>query len=233
MLVLSNVMKGYGGWAAVNVGHLEVGPGEIVGLLGANGSGKTTLLKAIVGIGELACGTVLLDGKPLGEQYDRVAFITEEGSYMPGMTPLQYAEFLADFYPRFDHEHFKKLLDYFELPDDRRIRTFSKGQKSKLEIAAGMAKRAKLILMDEPFEGKDQFARRDFLKLMIGQLEGDETVIVTTHLVDEIEHVVDRAVVLVRGYVKGDARIDELREQGVGLADYLARVTDHREKSYG
>lgn len=233
MLVLSNVMKQYAGWTAVNVGHLEIGRGEIVGLLGANGSGKTTLLKAIMGIGELACGTVTLDGKPLAEQYDRVAFITEEGSYMPGMTPRRYAEFLTDYYPRFDHAHFENLLDFFELPGDRRIRTFSKGQKSKLEIAAGMAKRAKLILMDEPFEGKDQFARRDFLKLMIGQLEGDETVIVSTHLIDEIEHVVDRALVLVRGYIKGDAQIDELRGQGVGLSEYLSRVTDHREKSYG
>ncbi|MFD0673557.1 ATP-binding cassette domain-containing protein [Cohnella sp. GCM10027633] len=232
MLILRDIVKKYVGNTALYVGDLTLRPGEIVGLLGANGSGKTTLMKAIMGIGELELGGVLLDGKPLKSQYDNVAFITEEGSYLPWMTPMQYAEFLADYYPRFDRAHYEHLLRFYELPTDKKIRTMSKGQKTKVEICAGMAKRARVILMDEPFQGKDIFARSDFLKLMIAQLKGDEIIVITTHLIDEIENVIDRAIVLSRGAVRADVMVDELREQGRTLTELMADAAKTGVTSY-
>ncbi|MCL6457982.1 MAG: ABC transporter ATP-binding protein [Gorillibacterium sp.] len=211
---------------------VTINSGEIVGVLGENGSGKTTLLKAIMGIGELQNGQVLIDGLPVTEQYDKMAFITEEGSYLPNLTPRQYGDFLADFYPRFSSKHYQRLLTFYELEADRKIKTFSKGQKSKLEICAGFSKGAKYILMDEPFLGKDMFSRQDFLKLMVANLQGDETILITTHMIAEIENVLDRAIILHRGKIKRDFYMDDLRQEGNSLTAVLAEVSGYTGNRY-
>lgn len=201
------------------VHELTFHDGEIVGILGANGSGKTSLLKAIVGLGELAGGYVRIDGKPPAERYDQIAFITEEGSYRREMTPLEYGSFLADYFPRFDMTTYKRMLDNYDLLPNEKIRTMSRGQKSKLEIAAGLAKRAKYIVMDEPFLGKDPFSRRDTLKTLVSELEGDEVILLSTHYIDEIEHIIDRAIILLEGTVKDDIYMDDLRTEGKTLTE--------------
>ena len=89
-----------------------INTGEVVGILGENGSGKTTLLKAIMGLCELTEGEILIDGKPVHRMYDRLAFITEEGSFFPDMKPLEYGEFLSEFVPGFDMERYRKLLNF-------------------------------------------------------------------------------------------------------------------------
>ncbi|BBI35504.1 ATP-binding cassette domain-containing protein [Cohnella abietis] len=214
--------------ALLYVNNLTIHTGEVVGILGDNGSGKTTLLKAIMGIGEIQSGEVKIDGKPVTEQYERMAFITEEGSFLPDMTPRKYGQFLADFFPRFDQTHYTELIEAYELPSDRRIKTFSKGQKIKLEICAGLAKKADYLIMDEPFVGKDIFSRRDSLKRMISGLTGDETVLLTTHLIDEIENVIDRAIIVHKGLIRTDIYVDDMREQGLSLADVMLEA---RKKS--
>ncbi|MFB9275412.1 ABC transporter ATP-binding protein [Cohnella cellulosilytica] len=212
--------------ALLYVNGLKIPKGEIVGILGENGSGKTTLLKAIMGIGELQNGEITIEGEPVVRQYARMAFITEEGSFLPNKTPLEYAAFLSGFFPRFDQAYFQQLLERFELPARRKIRTFSKGQKMKLEMSAGLAKRPDYLLLDEPFVGKDVFSRRDSLKLMMSGLRGDETVLITTHLIDEIENVIDRAIVLHKGLIRADFLIDDLREEGKSLTDAMQEVRD-------
>jgi len=216
------------------INELAFRPGEVTAILGANGSGKTTLLKTMMGLGETkySHGHILIDGKPVQEQYEQMAFITEEGSFLPQMTPLQYGAFLADFFPRFDRDRYRKLLDYFELDPDTRIKTMSTGQKSKLEICAGFSKGAKYMLMDEPFNGKDMFTRRDFLKLMIASMKDEEAIIVTTHIIDEIENVIDRAVILHNGRVKADVMIDELREEGRSLTELMAEKAEYKPNEY-
>lgn len=228
MLHLKYIQKTYpSGGPFVYVNEVNIPKGEIVGILGANGSGKTTLLKAIMGLGSLQSGTIEIDGKPLKSQYDRVAFITEEGSYAPEMTPERYGEFLADYYTRFQLAHYRKLLNFYEIPDDRAIWTLSKGQKLKVEISAGFSKQADYLLLDEPFVGKDVFSRQDLLRLMIGGMKGDETILIATHWLDGIEHVIDRAIVLHQGLVKADTYIDELREQGKTIEELLADVAGY------
>ncbi|WP_027087077.1 ABC transporter ATP-binding protein [Cohnella panacarvi] len=213
--------------ALMYVKDITINKGEIVGILGENGSGKTTLLKAIMGIGEVREGEIRIDGKPAATQYSRMAFMTEEGGFLPNMTPLKYAAFLAEFFPRFDLSYYGELLSAYELPANRKIRTFSKGQKMKLELCAGLAKKADYLIMDEPFVGKDIFTRHDSIKRIIEGLTGDETVLITTHLIDEIENVIDRAIIIHKGLVRADVYMDEIREQGLGLADVMleARTT--------
>lgn len=218
--------------AGLLVNELTLRPGEVTAIVGANGSGKTTLLKMIMGLTEIGTyGSVLVDGKPVQEQYEQLSFITEEGSYMPYMTAEQYGLFLADYYPKFNRAKYEQLLDFFDLYPSYRIKTMSTGQKSKLEICAGFSKGAKYILMDEPFNGKDMFTRRDFLKLMISSMKEDEAIIITTHMIDEIENVVDRAIVLHNGRIKADVLIDELREAGQTLPELMAEKAGYNPKT--
>lgn len=210
----------------------KIDKGEITGIVGGNGSGKTTLLKAIMGLCELNEGRVLIEGKPVNEMYHKLSFITCEGSYFPSMKPLEYGEFLSVMFPGFDMKRYIKLLKYFNLDITRKIKDFSHGEKAKLEIAAGFCKGAEYIIMDEPFNGKDIFTRRDFLKVMISYLKNNETIILATHLVDEIENFLDRMIVLKYGRIAADVKMDELKNKSMDLRTFLAEVTGYRDDSF-
>ncbi|WP_129724192.1 ABC transporter ATP-binding protein [Xylanivirga thermophila] len=233
MIQLKHIRKTYGNQGiGLNDESLIINNGEIVGVLGENGSGKTTLLKTIMGLCEVQAGEVLVDGRSVSEQYEKMAFITEEGSYFPYMTPYEYGIFLSDFIPAFDMERYIRLIKFFELEPYRKIKTFSKGQKSKLEVSAGFSKGAKYILMDEPFLGKDMFTRKDFLKLMITSLKSDETILIATHLIDEVENFLDRAIILRYGRIKADFYIDDIREEGENLASIMMDITGYKEDRF-
>lgn len=236
MITLKNVTKYYGGKDYLKRGFscesLELGDGEVIGLLGANGAGKTTMLKAIMGLSKFD-GEILVDGRPVKGQYENLSFITEEGSFLPFMTPREYGAFQADFWPRFDRERYEKLLRFFELDgEDRPISTFSNGQQAKVEVAAGFSRGARYILMDEPFLGKDVFTRRDFLKLMASSLHGEETILLSTHQVEEIENFLDRAIVLHESEIAADVYIDELRSSGKTLIQLMQETSGYDPERY-
>ena len=196
--------------------------GQIVGILGDNGAGKTTLLRAMAGLLP-AKGQALFDGKPAAAQYERISYITGEGSYYPGLTVGEYGAFLCDLHPAFDPARYAAFLDFFALDAADRIASLSTGQKARVELAAGFAKRAQYVLMDEPFLGKDAFTRKDFLKLMSGVLHGDETILLATHYLDDVEHFLDRALVLHEGKIADDFLLEELPAAGDTLLDRVGR----------
>jgi len=231
MIEASYIEKKYrSSGVALFIRELRIAPGEIVGVLGANGSGKTTLLKAIMGLASLTSGELKVFGGQPEDHYAEMAFITEEGSYMPYMTPVAYGEFLADFFPRFDKARYLELLTFYEIPLDRKLRTLSKGQKLKVEISAGLAKSARLIVMDEPFQGKDLLSRQAFIQLAVAQLQDDQTLVIATHLISDIDNLIDRAIILHRGQLVADVQIDELREQGRTLPELLAEAAGGKER---
>lgn len=233
MIELKHIWKSHGSHlSGFSQGSLTIQSGEIVGILGENGSGKTTLLKLIMGLGEVQEGEVRIDGQDVTTQYDQMSYITEEGSFFPAMTPHGYAVWLMKYFPRFDMERYKRLLRLFKLPTNVKIRTFSKGQKSKLEIAAGFSKGASYILMDEPFLGNDVQTRNDFLKLMISSLKGHETILIATHFNREIEHVLDRAIILRYGRIRIDQTIEEIHEQGETLEQLMNQVSRYDAEEY-
>lgn len=197
--------------------------GQIVGILGDNGAGKTTLLRAMAGLLP-ARGEALFDGRPARVQYERISFITGEGSYYPGLTVGEYGAFLDDLHPAFDSARYAAFLEFFALDAGDRIAHLSTGQKARVELAAGFAKRARYYLMDEPFLGKDAFTRKDFLKLMSGALHGDETILLATHYLDDVERFLDRAVVLHDGRVADDFPLDALPAAGDTLLDRVGRT---------
>lgn len=233
MIELKNVWRSYGRkHASLSYGSLVFKQGEITGILGENGSGKTTLLKAIMGLGPVSEGEILIDGSRVRDHFHCMAFITEEGSFIPAFTPREYGRFLADFFPRFDSGYYRRLLDFFGLPEGVPIRTFSKGQKSKLEISAGFSKKADYILLDEPLLGHDLLARSDLLKLLLSQLQGHETVLVATHQIGEIQHLLDRAVILQKGSVAADVYIEELQQEGKDLTALMKEIARYQEDRY-
>lgn len=205
----------------------ELGRGSIVGLLGDNGAGKTTLIRCLCGLYPFE-GSVTLDGKCGEAIKGDIAYVTGEGASVGELTPLQTGEFLAEFYPRWDAARYQKLLAYFELPEVP-IRNMSKGEQAKAELAAGLCRGVAYILMDEPFSGKDVFTRRDFLGIMAGSLREDETLLLSTHLVSEVEQFLDRVLVLHEGELKADVEMDALRESGETLLTLLAEKTGYDE----
>jgi len=224
MLSIQGVTKFYGTQAALRGATLPIVPGEVVGLFGANGAGKSTLLKSIVGLMGIHDGWITLDNSPIKEAvYEKIAFITEEGSYFPEMNASEHSEFYEAMLPRWRAERFVKLIEYFEIAPAKKARTLSKGQRAKLEIAIGMSRGATYILMDEPFEGKDLFTRRDFLKLMIAIIEPTEAVLIATHQIEEIANFITRAAVLHEGKIVGDLPMDAIAEKGLTLVEYIQK----------
>lgn len=211
----------YGTVQALSNVSLTIGKSEIVGLFGENGSGKTTLLKCILGyLGHE--GEILLDGEAIGRNnISRLSFATCEHSFFPNLTPKEHREFYQMHFGVFRRKRFEALMDFFELPQNIALRSYSTGQKNQFEVIMALCQGADYILMDEPFAGNDIFNREDFYKVLLGILEPGETIFLSTHLIGEVEKFVSRAVVLRNGRVLGDVSVLELEEQGSSLGEYI------------
>lgn len=229
MLSWNNVYKSYwGANRALDSVSLSVGPGEIVGLFGANGAGKTTLLKCALGLLRYT-GSVTLDGEPITHRnIARLSFATCEHSFFPALTPAAHREFYREHFPTFREKRFDALMDFFALPLHRRARGFSTGQKNQLEVTLALSQGADYILMDEPFAGNDVFNREDFYRLLLGLLEPGETIVLSTHLLEEVQHFISRAVLLDRGAVAGDVTTGALEERGESLMDFVKSALHYR-----
>ena len=229
MLSWNNVYKSYwGANRALDSVSLSVGPGEIVGLFGANGAGKTTLLKCALGLLRYT-GSVALDGEPITHRnIARLSFATCEHSFFPALTPAAHRDFYKEHFPTFREKRFDALMDFFALPLHRRARGFSTGQKNQLEVTLALSQGADYILMDEPFAGNDVFNREDFYRLLLGLLEPQETIVLSTHLLEEVQHFISRAVLLDRGTIAGDVTTGELEERGESLMDFVKSSLHYR-----
>ena len=164
MIVCRDLVKYYHDSVGIEKLDLTIADGSVVGLFGANGAGKSTLLRLIAGLISPTSGEVTIDGRAPAKSRERIAYMTEAGSWFPGLGVEEHADFLEDFYPYFDRERYFKIAEFFELPFNKKARAMSKGQRAKLETAIGFSKGAELLLLDEPFLGKDIFSRSDFLK---------------------------------------------------------------------
>lgn len=221
MLKLENVKKLYSNNRGLRSTTIEFHEGEITGILGRNGSGKTTMLKGILNLLPLDDGVITFHDKSVEEQFEKVAFITEDGSYFPYMSAKEYGDFLILYYPAFSKERYFELLEQFEVSTTDTIRSLSKGQQLKVEISAGFAMNAKLIILDEPFTTLDVYAKEDTVKLLIEQVKDDVIILISTHNIEEIETVIDRCVVLDDGMIKEDIMMDDLNESGKDLRTLL------------
>ena len=234
MLELNEIKKVYtGGKVAVDGVSLKLEPGQIVGLFGENGAGKTTLMKCILNLLKYS-GEITLDGEPITHKnIARLSFATNEHSFFPTLTAWAHREFYAEHFERFNPRRFDALMDFFELPKSRAVGKFSTGQKNQFEVILAVSQGADYILMDEPFAGNDVFNREDFYKVLLGILEPNETILLSTHLLEEVEPIISRAVLMHKGQIIGDVTTEELEETGQSLMQYVKQSYNYRSDRVG
>ncbi len=228
MLEIKNLSKSYGKKKALDTVSLSLLRGEIVGLFGENGAGKTTFMKCVLGL--IACeGEVSLDGQPISRKnIEKLSFATCEHSFFPNLDAKAHMGFYREHFPGFSEKRFRALMEFFDLPMNKRIKSFSTGQKNQFEVICALCQGADYILMDEPFAGNDVFNREDFYKVLLGILEPRETVILSTHLIEEVSEFIGRAVLIRKGEIVGDVSTLELEERGQSLMDYIKSTYNYR-----
>ena len=230
MLEIKNVSKSYSisqklrGNEALKQIDLTIGSGEIIGLFGENGAGKTTLMKCILGFLRYN-GSITLNGAPITcNNIERLSFATSEHSFFPNLTAEAHRQFYREHFPRFIEKRFTGLMDFFELPMHKALRGFSTGQKNQFEVILALCQGADYILMDEPFAGNDVFNREDFYKVLLGILEPNEAILLSTHLIEEVSNFISRAVLIRQGQIVGDVAASDLEERGTPLMEYIKQT---------
>lgn len=234
MLEIKNLNKKYGsGKVALKSVNLTLPSGQIVGLFGENGAGKTTMMKSILGFLKYD-GEITLDGEKITHKnIARISFATSEHSFFPALTPEGHKEFYKEHFDTFREKRFSALMEFFELPMRRRVGSFSMGQKNQFEVLLALSQGADYILMDEPFAGNDVFNREDFYKVLLGILELAETVLLSTHLIEEVADFIGRAVLLHKGEIIGDLSLDEIEESERSLIEIIKETYRYRADRVG
>lgn len=228
MLELKNVSKSYWGKDALRGISVSLPQGEIVGLFGENGAGKTTLMKCVLGFLSYR-GEIELDGQPITRKnIGRLSFATCEHSFFPNLSPASHKDFYQLHFPKFNGSRFNGLMEFFDLPSYKALRHFSAGQKNQFEVILALCQGADYILMDEPFAGNDVFNREDFYKVLLGILEPTETILLATHLLEEVEHFISRALLLRRGQIAADVSMLELEEEGKTLLGFVKETYQYQ-----
>ena len=206
---------------------IDLKKGKIIGLLGPNGCGKSTFLKLITGLLTPDSGEILIDGEPRSEKTNAVVAYLPERTYLdPGKRVCEIVSYFADFYSDFDKKHAYEMLKSLDIDTSQRLRELSKGTREKVQLVLVMARKAKLYLLDEPIGGVDPAARDYILKTIIGNYNPEATVVITTHLIYDIEPVLDEFYFLARqGRITAYGSVDAVREdRGQSLDELFKEV---------
>lgn len=216
--------KRFGRHQALDSASLKLERGRIVGLLGPNGSGKTTLIKLANGLLTPTKGSILIDGKAPGRESKAiVSYLPERGMLPEWMRAQQAVDYYADFYADFDRSKATELIAALGVEPQQRIRTMSKGTREKLHLILVMSRRAALYLLDEPIGGVDPATRDFILRTIIGGYHEDAAVLISTHLIADVEPVLDEAVFLRQGHVELHESVDDIRAKRGMSVDALFR----------
>lgn len=212
MLKCENLVKVYSGCRAVDGLNLELDAGRIYALLGPNGSGKSTFMKMVVGLIKPTEGKIYLDGEEISDKTRaRITYMPTENYFYNYMRIKDIASFYKDFYEDFDEDRMYGLLDRMELYFDGKVRNMSTGMLAKLKVAVAMARNSRVILLDEPLNGIDIIAREQVMNTIIGYNNEDKIIIVSSHLVDELEHAAGGAVFIKNGRVVMAGNTEDIR----------------------
>ena len=197
LLECKNLCKSYGDKIALNNVNLNIERGKIIGLLGPNGSGKTTLIKILSGILTASSGEVLISEKPIGTETKKIVSYLPERTYLSEwMTVKQAVNFFKDFYADFSEETAYDMLEKLNIKPGDSLKTMSKGTKEKVQLILVMSRNAELYLLDEPIGGVDPAARDYILKTILTNYNENASVIISTHLISDVEHILDEVIFL-------------------------------------
>jgi len=212
------------GPAALSNIDITLEPGKIIGLLGPNGSGKTTLIKIINGLLTCSEGQVLIDGMEPGIETKKIVAFLPDTSYLSDwMRVDQVLDFFADFYTDFDRTRALNMLSSLQIDPKSRLKSLSKGTKEKVQLILVMSRDAKLYVLDEPIGGVDPAARDYILKTIITNYSPEATVLIATHLIADIESVLDEVIFINQGAVVLQGTVDHIREEHGQSVDEMFR----------
>lgn len=224
ILECKSLTKKYTSLTALSNVNLTIERGRIVGLLGPNGSGKTTLIKLINGLLVPTSGTLRIDGKEPGVETKKIVSYLPERTYLPEWMKVSDAiEFFEDFYEDFDKKKAYEMLQRLNLNDNSRLKTLSKGTKEKVQLILVMSRKADLYCLDEPIGGVDPAARDYILNTIISNYNDNATIIISTHLISDIEKVLDDVIFIQNGQVTLQSTVDNIRSNEGKSVDALFR----------
>ena len=218
--------KTYGKEDALKAVNLELGRGRIIGLLGPNGSGKTTLIKLANGLLVPTSGDILIDGVAPNIESKRKIFYLPDKNYLDDDQSVDsIIQLFKDFYDDFDEEKAQQMLASLHIDPSKRMKTLSKGTKEKVQLILVMSRKADLYLLDEPIAGVDPAAREYILDTIIKNYDENSTVIISTHLISDVEKVLDEVIFIQNGNIVLHKGVDEIREaQGMSVDEYFREV---------
>ena len=214
LLKIDNVSKKYGHFKALDNVSLTLSKGKIIGLLGPNGSGKTTLIKIINGLLKEYDGEILVDGNKIGEKSRKIiSYLPDENYFQDWMYVRDVLGIFSDLYEDFDKENCLSLMNRFKLDKNMKIKAMSKAMKEKFQLSLVMSRKAKIYILDEPIAGVDPAAREVILDVILNNYEADSLVLISTHLISDLETIFDDVIFLKEGRVVLHQETEELRSQ--------------------
>lgn len=226
MIEVKNITKRYGRKKVLNGVSFTANKGEITCLIGINGAGKTTILNGIMNLTPMTAGEILIDGEKISKNsYEKITFIPDAITMLPQMKIGEAMEFMRAFYKSWNEERAQELLKFFKLKRTDRLSDLSKGNVAKANLLLGLALDVEYLLMDEPFSGIDIFSREQIADVFTSHLVEERGVIITTHEINDIEHLIDKVVLIDDGIVIKEFNTEEMREeQGKSVVDVMREV---------
>jgi len=226
MIEVKNVHKKYGRKQVLKDLSFTAKKGEITCLIGINGVGKTTIMKAIMALTPINSGEILIDGEKIRkDSFEKITFIPDTIAMLPQMRIDEAFTFMADFYKSWNPQRAEELLQFFKLDPTEKIANLSKGSTAKVNMLLGLALDVDYLLMDEPFSGIDMFSREQIAEVFTSHLIEERGVILTTHEISDIEHLIDKAVLIDNGEVLKEFSVEEVRErEGKSVVDVMREV---------
>lgn len=225
LLKVRDLKKSYGDHAVLKGVSYDIEQGKIVGLLGPNGCGKTSMIKSIVGLINDYEGKILINGKAPGVESKKIIAYLPEKNYLPNwMTPKSAIKYMADFYDNFDMQKALDMAARFELPMKQKIKTMSKGQQEKLQLLLVMSRKADLYILDEPLGGVDLVSREFILDTIMKNHAENSTILLSTHLIYDIEKVLDRVLMVKDGKLVVNTDVSRITADGKTVEDMFREV---------
>ena len=226
VLTARGLTKRYSGALALDNLNLELPQGKIIGLLGPNGSGKTTFIKLAAGLLTPTAGELRVCGEKIGPATKAVvSYLPDRPAFSKGQRIRGLLEFYGDFYADFDRPRAEGMLTALGISPDTKLGTLSKGNQEKVQLVLVMSRRARLYLLDEPIGGVDPAARDYILNTIVSNYDPNATVLISTHLISDVEQVLDEFVFLHQGKVLRCGTCDEVRNtEGMSLDRYFREV---------
>ena len=226
ILECRELSKRFGKTAALDSVNLKLEPGRVIGLLGPNGSGKTTLIKLCNGLLTPSEGEILIDGEAPSPKSKAIVSYLSDKEYLPEwMNTRQLMDFFEDFYKDFDRQRAEEMLLRLGLDEKQKVKTMSKGTREKVQLILVMSRRAKLYLLDEPIGGVDPATRDYILDTIIRNYNPEAAVLISTHLIADVEQVLDEVIFIQNGQILLQSDVDSIREEkGMSVDQYFREV---------